>query len=257
MTRPCTLAVAQMGKSAACVPARHSRPRPARERGSASVLRPERGSSPARRFRQQCRTQERSHHKARERTHARSRTYTHRACTRHRQRRLVSVHVGLLDLRLGPRTLERRQCGGTSVAAEAVRRKHAMVGGVGRQRVDVLRRTEGARGHGVEGQSRGRPPAGRWLGRPRARTRRDIETTIALTSSAARLLCSLARPRPHAPVHPTRSAAILNGGTPAPWLIAASGARGQCAEFRHGRPQEPTPPLAAGALSALVRKSRL
>jgi len=97
----------------------------------------------------------------------------------------------------------------------------------------------------------------------RARTRTDAggrgrpETTLALTRSAARLLCSLARPRPHAPVHPTCSAAILNGGAPAPWLIAASGARGQCAEFRHGRPPlEPTPP-AAGARIVLVRKSKL
>ena len=256
MTRHCALAGAQMGRSAACVPARHSRPRPARERrgGIGRAVGARQLSSPARRSRQQCRTQERRLHTTRERTHARWRIYTHRACSRHGERRSLPVHV------LNELTNE-----SSDICASAAASEHAVVVGVGRRRIDVLRRTEGPRGHGVEDRSRGRPPAGRCLGRPRlARTHADgrgrtrtAETTLALTRSAARLLCSLARPRPHAPVHPTCSAAILNGGAPAPWLIAASGARGQCAEFRHGRPPlEPTPP-AAGARIVLVRKSKL
>ena len=50
-------------------------------------------SSPARRSRQQCRTQERRLHTTRERTHARWRIYTHRACSRHGERRSLPVHV--------------------------------------------------------------------------------------------------------------------------------------------------------------------
>ena len=83
--------------------------------------------------------------------------------------------------------------------------EHAVVVGVGRRRIDVLRRTEGPRGHGVEDRSRGRPPAGRCLGRPRlARTHADGRgrTRTARDDAGADTLCGafavLARSPPSA-----------------------------------------------------------